>query len=171
MKDRLPTQANRKKLVLEGTSGLTDAASIVSFLQSDIYGTQTFADSPTQEGTEINKAFGDEAFFTTYIHSKAGAVHSLVFPDGGNNIRFVTTATYEQGDTFSVNGSAKTAILPSGDALPNGFFAVGKIAICFLNENNLIFVGGGGGASYAITSGTADPSGGTDGDIYFQYEA
>jgi hypothetical protein len=171
MQDRLPTQPNRKKFTLEGTSGLTDAASIAAYLQSAFYGKQEFADAPTQEGTEINKAFGDEAFFTTYIHSKTGTVHSLTFADGGNNIRFIATENFAEGNTFSVNGSAKSAALPSGDALPDGFFVSGQTVICFLNGNKLTFIGGGGGSSYSITSGTADPTGGADGDIYFQYEA
>lgn len=92
--------------------------------------------------------------FSTYTHTKAGTNHALTLMGGGNNIKFVATAIYSKGDTFTINGASVSVLLPSGKAPGNKFYVVGSVVIGFLSGEVLYLVGGGGGGSgeqYCVT--------------------
>ena len=94
----------------------------------------------------------DAQGFTTYTHSKAGTVHSLTLINGGENIKFVATANFAKGDTFSVNGVAVSPLLPNGKEPGNKFFVTGSTVVCFLSGSTLYLVGGGGsGEQYHVS--------------------
>ncbi len=85
--------------------------------------------------------------FSTYTHGKNGTTHALTLLHGGNNIKFVATASFAKNDTFTVNGNAVTVLLPNGKAPGNKAFVSGATVICFLSGSTLYMVGGGGGGS------------------------
>ena len=89
----------------------------------------------------------DAQGFTTYAHSKRGTVHSLTLINGGDNIKFVATARFDKGDTFSINGVAATPMLPNGKVPGNKFFMPGATVMGFLSGTTFFLVGGGGGGS------------------------
>lgn len=88
-----------------------------------------------------------------YAHAKNGTVHELT--GSGNNIRFVATAGFAEGDSMTVNGEACTARTISGEALWGGFFAKGAAVVCWREGNTLNFSGGGlAGSEAAKLTGT-----------------
>ena len=79
--------------------------------------------------------------YQTYAHSKTGTVHNLSLASGEPNIRFVATADFELGDTFSVNGNAVEARMANGTDLLGGAFVSGAVVTCYLKDGVLYFVG------------------------------
>jgi len=61
---------------------------------------------------------------STYIHTKNGTMHNLA--GGGNNVEFLAADGISDGDTWTVNGVAVTAILQNGDPLPADMFKSGS---------------------------------------------
>ena len=129
MIDRVPTLPNRKLITPEDGSAA-------------FYATVEFADEPMEEGTLLNKAFGDVAWFVPYTHTKTGKTHALVNADGGNNIRFVASADFADGDTFTVNGANVTAQNSDGSTPAGKFFVAGAVVVGMLNGSVLTFAGG-----------------------------
>lgn len=76
-----------------------------------------------------------------YTHRKSGTVHALT--GSGDNIRFLATADFAAGDTFTVNGVPCTAKTLGGDSLWAGFFKTGAMVVCWKSEGGLTFNGGG----------------------------
>jgi hypothetical protein len=78
--------------------------------------------------TQYNQSMANQ--IQTYTHSKSGTVHNLV--GNGSNIEFLTTASYDKGDTFTVNGNPVVARMQdsateqSSSPLPNNFFTAGN---------------------------------------------
>ena len=94
-----------------------------------------------------------------FNHAKSGTVHQLTSPNtGAVNIRFVATASYASGDTFTVNGTQVTAQLQNGSALPGNFFVTGAVVTCYLNGSTLNFSTGGAGEAFQIVGGTTQPT-------------
>lgn len=94
--------------------------------------------------------------FGVYLHTKAGTVHALA--GKGTSIKFNTTAAFNDGDTFTINGVAVEAQLINGDEIPGDFFAAGVVASCFLHDNKLTFGGGGAMGSWKFTAATSLPA-------------
>lgn len=64
---------------------------------------------------------------------KTGRVHELTTVSGaGNMMRFVATSNWESGDTCTVDGTAVTTLLPSGQPLPNGAWVINSNVLCCL---------------------------------------
>lgn len=64
---------------------------------------------------------------------KTGRVHELTTVSGaGNMMRFVATANWESGDSCTVDGTAVTTLLPSGQPLPNGAWVINSNVLCCL---------------------------------------
>lgn len=63
----------------------------------------------------------------------SGTVHALTrdYPDAPM-FRFVATANYTAGDTFTVDGIQVTALLPSGEALGSGAYVINSNVLCCL---------------------------------------
>lgn len=95
---------------------------------------------------------------STYVHAKSGTAHSLTLANGTNNIRFVATANYAKGDTFTVNGDDVTVLLPNGKVPGSKFFVTGSTVFCLLAGSTLYLVGGGGGGGeqFLVTLPVAD---------------
>lgn len=86
-----------------------------------------------------------ETGVTTAVATKTGTNFAVVRTDTDCNFfRFIATANYAAGDTFTVDGVAVTATSPAGTALPAGAFVINQSVIAVLNSSVLtLFVGGG----------------------------
>ena len=98
----------------------------------------------------IQSAVSSNEGYSSYVHSKTGTVHSLTNVAGGNVIRFVATAAFNDGDTMTVNGTACTAKTIDGDLLDGGFFVTGAVVSCFLDGTTLNFKKGGASLNFKI---------------------
>ena len=86
-----------------------------------------------------------ETGVTTAVATKTGTNFAVVRTDTDCNFfRFIATANYAAGDTFTVDGVAVTATSPAGTALPAGAFVINQSVIGVVNSSVLtLFVGGG----------------------------
>ena len=58
-------------------------------------------------------------------------------------IRFIATSRWKAGDTATVDGVPVTALLPSGETLPDGAYVINANVLCILTGTNLTFYMGG----------------------------
>lgn len=54
-------------------------------------------------------------------------------------IRFIATSEWKAGDTATVDGVPVTALLPSGETLPDGAYVINANVLCILTGTNLTF--------------------------------
>ena len=52
-------------------------------------------------------------------------------------IRFIATSQWKAGDTVTVDGVPVTALLPSGETLPDGAYVINSNVLCILTGTNL----------------------------------
>ena len=52
-------------------------------------------------------------------------------------IRFIATSVWKAGDTITVDGVHVTALLPSGETLPDGAYVINSNVLCILTGTNL----------------------------------
>lgn len=52
-------------------------------------------------------------------------------------IRFIATSVWKAGDTITVDGVPVTALLPSGETLPNGAYVINANVLCILTGTNM----------------------------------
>ena len=52
-------------------------------------------------------------------------------------IRFIATSRWKAGDTITVDGVPVTALLPSGETLPDGAYVINANVLCVLTGTNL----------------------------------
>lgn len=82
---------------------------------------------------------------TTATATKTGTNFAIVRNDTDCNFfRFVATANYAAGDTFTVDGVPVTATSAAGTALPSGAFVINQSVIAIVNSGVLTVLVGGG---------------------------
>lgn len=82
---------------------------------------------------------------TTSVATKVGTVFQIARTNTDLNVlRFVATANYASGDTFTVDGVSVTATAVDGTALPAGAFVINQSVLAILNGTVLTFLIGGG---------------------------
>lgn len=88
-----------------------------------------------------------ETGVTTATATKTGTNFAVVRTDTDCNFfRFVATANYVAGDTFTVDGVPVTATSAAGAALASGAFVINQSVLCVLNSAVLtVFAGGAAG--------------------------
>ena len=90
---------------------------------------------------------------------KTGTVHALTRANTANNtFRFVATSVFTAGDTFTVDGVAVTAVLPSGEALASGAYIIGSNVLCILTSTQLTLMVPGGTVANALQLNSQAPS-------------
>ena len=52
-------------------------------------------------------------------------------------IRFIATSEWRAGDTVTVDGVPVTALLPSGEVLPDGAYVINSNVLCILTGTNM----------------------------------
>lgn len=83
-------------------------------------------------------------------HLLSGSVHAITVSDaeGFSMFRFVATAAYSEGQTFTVNGTPVTASTSAGTSLPDGCFVVNQNVLgCLVGTQLTLFVSGAGGTA------------------------
>lgn len=101
-----------------------------------------------------------ESGTTTAVTTKVGTVHQIVRNVADCNvIRWIATANYAAGDTFTVDGNAVTATAMDGTALPGGAFVINQSVLAILNSGVLTIVGVPGVSSVAAQDVTYDNTG------------
>lgn len=99
-----------------------------------------------------------ESGVTVATDTKVGTVHQLVRTDSSCNMfRFIATANYASGDTFTVDGASVTATAMDGTALPAGAFVINQSVVCVLNNLVLtVMIAGKETTSIAASAVTYD---------------
>lgn len=109
-----------------------------------------------QEGTKFGSADVNAACILECNHAKSGTVHALTTENTTTeNLKFTAVADYVQGDTFTLNGTAMTALMPDGNSLSGDFFKTGAVVFGFVSGTKIYFVGGGGSNTQVIIALTA----------------
>lgn len=94
-----------------------------------------------------------------------GTVHAITRTDSDRDIFvFPATANYAAGETFTVDGTQVTALLPSGTTLPTGAYVIGSNVLCVLN-GTLMTVFCDAGADAQTLQGHAASYFATDSDL------
>ena len=118
----------------------------------DLYNHLTI-DNPNMDA--IDKAMYDnqQAAICTATHSKVGTVQTLTRQGGKSAMfRFVATAAFAAGDTFTVDGQAVTATLPDGSGLSAGAFVINSnVLACLVGTQMTVYTVAGAGAVDAAT--------------------
>ena len=84
---------------------------------------------------------------TSSVATKVGTVFNIVRTNADLNVlKFVATANYASGDTFTVDGVSVTATAVDGTALPAGAFVINQTVMALLNGTVLTVLVGGGNA-------------------------
>ena len=80
----------------------------------------------------------------------SGTVHAITrsVPDA-SMIRFTAVSRFTAGDTFTVDGVQVSALLPSGEQLPDGAFIIGSEVLCVLKGTLLTVFASGGAVALA----------------------
>lgn len=102
--------------------------------------------------------------FSSYAVQKNGTVFAL--SGVGNNVKFIAPAAFEDGNTFTVNGAAVTALTQDGEALSGGYFVSGAVVTAYLNRSTLYFNSGGAALNFKVVGGTTQPANPSENTIW-----
>lgn len=118
----------------------------------DLYNHLTI-DNPNMDAIDTAMHNNQQAAVCTATHSKVGTVHTLTRQGGKSPMfRFVATAAFAAGDTFTVDGQAVTATLPDGSGLSAGAFVINANVLCCLVGTQLtVYTVAGAGSLDAAT--------------------
>lgn len=118
----------------------------------DLYNHLTI-DNPNMDAIDTAMHNNQQAAVCTATHSKVGTVHTLTRQGGKSPMfRFVATAAFAVGDTFTVDGQAVTATLPDGSGLSAGAFVINANVLCCLVGTQLtVYTVAGAGSLDATT--------------------
>lgn len=98
----------------------------------DLYNHLTI-DNPNMDAIDTAMHNNQQAAVCTATHNRVGKVHTLTRQGGKSPMfRFVATAAFAEGDTFTVDGQAVTATLPDGSGLSAGAFVINANVLCCL---------------------------------------
>ena len=95
-------------------------------------------DNPNYE--KIDEAMHDNAVSGVTLATEIanGTVHAITRENSECAvIRFIATSVWKAGDTATVDGVPVTALLPSGETLPNGAYVINANVLCILTGTNL----------------------------------
>ena len=101
-------------------------------------------DNPNYE--KIDEAMHDNAVAGVTLATEIAnaTVHAITRENSDCSvIRFIATSRWKAGDTATVDGVPVTALLPSGETLPDGAYVINANVLCILTGTNLtVYVGG-----------------------------
>lgn len=118
----------------------------------DLYNHLTI-DNPNMDAIDTAMYNNQQAAICTATHSKVGTVQTLTRQGGKSAMfRFVATADFAAGDTFTVDGQAVTATLPDGSGLSAGAFVINSnVLACLVGTQMTVYTVAGVGAVDAAT--------------------
>lgn len=121
-KNRLSEFPNRRRLEPTGIENTYD----VVRAEGNVAETgDAFAEDAMNDLEERIAAGLADGAITTAIHTKTGTTHNLTVPTGAKNLTFLATEDIADGDKWTVNGVAVTAVLQNGEPLPGDLFKSG----------------------------------------------
>ena len=100
--------------------------------------------NPNTEAIDGQMFKNQNAGVQTATELLSGTVHAITrsVPDA-SMIRFTAVSRFTAGDTFTVDGVQVSALLPSGEQLPDGAFIIGSEVLCVLKGTLLtVFASG-----------------------------
>lgn len=109
-------------------------------------------DVPNYEKIDEVMHDNELASVATATELLTGTVHALVRAKTNPVFRFVATANYTAGDTFTVDGVQVTALLVTGEALGSGAYVIGSNVFCILTGTLMTVLTNGGTAAIAADS-------------------
>ena len=95
-------------------------------------------DNPNYE--KIDEVMHDNAVAGVTLATEIanGTVHAITRENSDCAvIRFIATSVWKAGDTATVDGVPVTALLPSGETLPDGAYVINANVLCILTGTNL----------------------------------
>lgn len=95
-------------------------------------------DNPNYE--KIDEAMHDNAVAGVTLATEIAnaTVHAITRENSDCAvIRFIATSNWKAGDTATVDGVPVTALLPSGETLPDGAYVINANVLCILTGTNL----------------------------------
>ena len=95
-------------------------------------------DNPNYE--KIDEAMHNNAVSGVTLATEIanGTVHAITRENSECAvIRFIATSNWKAGDTATVDGVPVTALLPSGETLPDGAYVINANVLCILTGTNL----------------------------------
>lgn len=101
--------------------------------------------NPNTEAIDEQMFKNQNAGVQTATELLSGTVHAITrrVPDA-SMLRFTAVSRFTAGDTFTVDGVQVSALLPSGEQLPDGAFIIGSEVLCVLKGTLLtVFASGG----------------------------
>lgn len=104
---------------------------------SDIVNPLT-VDNPNYE--KIDEAMHDNAVAGVTLATEIAnaTVHAITRENSECAvIRFIATSRWKAGDTVTVDGVPVTALLPSGETLPDGAYVINANVLCILTGTNM----------------------------------
>ncbi len=118
----------------------------------DLYNHLTI-DNPNMDAIDTTMYNNQQAAICTATHSKVGTVQTLTRQGGKSPMfRFVATAAFAAGDTFTVDGQAVTATLPDGSGLSAGAFVINSnVLACLVGAQMTVYTVAGAGSLDAAT--------------------
>lgn len=97
-------------------------------------------DNPNYE--KIDEAMHDNAVAGVTLATEItnATVHAITRENSDCAvIRFIATSQWKAGDTATVDGVPVTALLPSGETLPDGAYVINANVLCILTGTSLTF--------------------------------
>lgn len=106
--------------------------------------------NPNTEAIDEQMFKNQNAGVQTATELLSGTVHAITrsIPDA-SMIRFTAVSRFTAGDTFTVDGVQVSALLPSGEQLPDGAFIIGSEVLCVLKGTLLTVFASGGAVALA----------------------
>ena len=106
--------------------------------------------NPNTEAIDGQMFKNQNAGVQTATELLSGTVHAITrsVPDA-SMIRFTAVSRFTAGDTFTVDGVQVSALLPSGEQLPDGAFIIGSEVLCVLKGTLLTVFASGGAVALA----------------------
>lgn len=103
----------------------------------DIVNVMTVDKSNIEKIDEVMKA-NQLSGIGTATELKSGSVHAITRANGDVSVfRFTATSNFTAGDTFVVDTTQVTALLPSGESLGTGAYVIGAEVLCSLRDTLL----------------------------------
>ena len=101
-------------------------------------------DNPNYEKIDEAMHYNAVAGVTLATEIANATVHAITRENSDCSvIRFIATSRWKAGDTATVDGVPVTALLPSGETLPDGAYVINANVLCILTGTNLtVYVGG-----------------------------
>lgn len=95
-------------------------------------------DKPNYQRIDSAMKSNKDSSIDSASHTKAGTVHAIVRSNrDAATFKFVASAPYVAGDTFTVDGNSVTGINTAGEGLGTNDFVIGASVLCVLNSGTL----------------------------------